>query len=174
MKINSINSFKPSFGHISKQAVDAVRKQAEGYFASNSSYSTSPKFSLMNSAELKQLENLVKRASVLDDSWIHFEPDKGLVVQFYKDCNPQQISRFDYKNEGNIGASLDVLESAVNTAESAEGARVDENNELSGIWDRNRYSTYKVKQSYDRFKNIDDNKILNKIYSYTYYVEENC
>jgi len=170
MKINSICNSTPSFTHISKQAVDAVRKRAEGYVSLTNSYSADPKFNLMNEDELKKLYNLTLRASRLDNSWIHYEPDSGMVVKFYKDCNPNQSYRFDPKKEGDINSALATLETAVNTAESAEGIEADENVKPKSYWDKNLYDFKPVNFKPERFRTEGENKVLQKIYDNTFQI----
>ena len=169
MKISSISNFRPSFGHISKQAVDAVRAHAEGYRINNETgqtyYSTDTKYELMQSQNLKRLNNLTKRASLLDNSWIDSDSDGSLVIEFYKNCNPSQVCRFNHKKEGNISAALDVLEGAIYLAEGAEGVEANENEALSPIW---RQDINNVTFSPERFRSSDDNQILKNIYAKTF------
>ena len=172
MKIGSVSSFNTNFGHISKHAVDAVRSHAEGYRVSSKTgegyYSANPKYKLMTSDELTRLKDLAYRASMLDFSWIDYDPGKGLVVDFYKDCNPWQACRFDKQKEGNINSALDVLENAVNIAEAGEYAEIDENKTLDFIWQANIKN---VNYTPERFRNADSNKILKGIYDKTFDVQ---
>ncbi len=172
MKINAINGYKQNFGHISSQAVDAVRRQAEGYRVSNktgeSFYNTNPKYQLMNSDELQKLEDLTLRASMLDNSWIYYLPAKGLAVDFYKDCNPAQIFTFDSKKDGNAKDALMVLECAVGEAETGEYAEIDENKNSGMIWNTDKKSVNYVS---DRFRSQEDNKTLKRIYDKTFDVK---
>ena len=170
MKINRIAGYNQNFGHISKRAVDAVRSNAEGYKMNNKTgeafYSTNPKYNMMNTKELKRLENLVSRASVLDTSWIDYDSqDDSLVIDFYKDCNPWLSYGFDPQKEGNISDALDILECAVGEAETGEYADIDENKNSGFIW---RVDKASVNHTPERFRNIDDNKVLTRIYSKTF------
>ena len=169
MKINEISSCKPSFGHISKMAVDAVRGHAEGYRVNNRTgetyYSANQKYDLMDINELKRLENLVKRASVLDNSWIDFNHVNGLYVDFYKDCNPWHAYHFDIQKDGNAGSALDTLERAVNVAESGESADIDENKKSNPVWEAEIKA---VNHAPERFRSINDNLMLKRIYDKTF------
>ena len=173
MKINNVAGFKPNFGHISKRAVDAVRAHAEGYRVSDktgeSLYSANSKYNLMNTAELKRLENLVSKASLLDNSWIDYSSqDDSLVVDFYKDCNPWQSFGFNPQKEGNIGNALDILECATGEAETGEYADIDENKNLSLIWRADKKS---VNCTPERFRSANENGTLKRIYDKTFDVQ---
>ena len=170
MRINSIGSFNPNFGHISSRAVDAVRCHAEGYVANDktgeSFYSTNPKYKLMTSGEIKRLEAMVLRASLLDNSWVDYSrQDDSLVVDFYKDCNPWQSFDFNPQKEGSANDALDVLECAVGEAETGEYADIDENKKASFIWKIDKENS---NHTPERFRNTDDNKILRRIYDKTF------
>ena len=173
MKINNVNGFKPNFGYITKGAIDAVRQHAEGYKANNKTgegfYNTDSKYRLMSREELRKLERLAYKALMFEDSWIYCAPNGNLVVEFYKDCNPTQICRFDSKNEGNISSALDTLESAVSYAEAGEYADVDESRELSHIWKQHIGG---VDYAFDRFRNAEENRILKNIYNKTYVLKK--
>ena len=165
MKVNNINSFKPNFGHISKQAVDGIRYHAEGYRVNNKNkdfYSADTRYQLMDEQNLKRFENLVTKASLLDNSWIHYEPNKGLIVDFYKNCNPKQIVRFEEKEEGNVDSALDKLENALYIAETGEYASIDKNKASSPLWET---PVENVNHTMERFKSEGENKLLNRIYT---------
>ena len=163
--ICNINYSKPSFGHISYEAIDSFRRASEGYRTSCSSdcdnvfefYGIEEKpYPRMNEEQIANLENLVKRASGLkkslitsdrywEDAWLYATDEKGA-------CIKDKALSLHYKSR-DIDGNLKILEKAFEKAEELEKEDVPEMKDVpaSHMWLRCVDMTKRVQPE---FKNI--------------------
>lgn len=144
-KINNISYNKPSFGHISSGAVDALRYKSEGYIKKYTydlydDYCDSPYMSeyyeistqqkpRMNAEQISVLEGLVKRASILKKSAIRSAGIDRIYItttnklgQMVDDTQTDGKVCYSFK-AGDIDENLKVLGDVVERAEYLEGAK---------------------------------------------------
>ena len=186
MQINTTNVYKPSFGHISKKAVNTVRNQAEGYITdtfydgskhkkeSKEGYAVDSCYDFFDYSQLRELDTLVKKASKLKKTVIGVSSDinaeNNHIGIFYTTANGDNCFApliFPYDTKGNGDDTLDVLEATVRAAEYME-----KNDSIATI-DKSYLEKILITQEcnnnrrFDRFKTKEENELLKSVYEKT-------